>query len=65
MPSKIGRYPKPRLGLTPINKRNFKIWRLVLHDAAEELSLIVYRLRTRTTPHNEREIVDFERHFPL
>ena len=28
--------PQPKLGLTPINKRNFKIWRLVLHVAAEE-----------------------------
>jgi len=55
--------PKPTLGLTPINKRNFKIWRLVLHDAAEELSLIVDRLRTRTTPHDEREEGDFERSF--
>ena len=25
-----------KLGLTPINKRNFKIWRLVLHVAAEQ-----------------------------
>jgi len=39
---------------------------LVLHVAAEELSLIVDRLRTRwrwTTPHNEREVGDFERCF--
>jgi len=28
--------PQPKLGLTPINKRKFKIWRLVLHVAAEE-----------------------------
>jgi len=27
---------QPKLGLTPINKRNFTIWRLVLHVAAEE-----------------------------
>ena len=33
--SKLG-VPQPKLGLTPINKRNFKIWRLVLHVAAEE-----------------------------
>jgi len=25
-----------KLGLTPINKRDFKIWRLVLHVAAEK-----------------------------
>ena len=27
---------QPKLGLTPIKKRNFKIWQLVLHVAAEE-----------------------------
>jgi len=39
--------PKPKMGLTSINKKIMKIWWLVLHDAAEELSLIVDRLRTR------------------
>ena len=46
MPPEIGRCPN-KLGLTPINKRNFKIWRLVLHDAAEELSLIADRHSTK------------------
>jgi len=27
---------QPKLGLTPINKRNFKIWRSILHAAAEK-----------------------------
>ena len=50
-------------------QKNFvKIWRLVLHDAVEELSLIVDRLRTRwrwTKPHRvEREVGDFLWHFP-
>jgi len=38
---------QPKLGLTPINKRNFIIWRLVLHAAAEELSLVTGRHSTK------------------
>ena len=59
--------PKPKLGLTPINKRNFKIWRLVFHVAAEECYCVwtdcgwvgVEQERHRV----EREEGDFERRF--
>jgi len=36
MPLENWGVPQPKLGLTPIKKRNVKIWRLVLHVAAEE-----------------------------
>jgi len=68
MPPKIGGM-QTKNG-THLHKQKIfvKIWRLVLHNAAEELSLIVDRLRTRwcsTKPHHvEREVGDFLWHFP-
>jgi len=54
-----------KLGLTPINKRNVKIWWLVSHTAAEELSLIADKTFEQERHHVERDEGDFERRFPL
>jgi len=68
----LGCHPKlggaqPKLGLTPINKRNFKIWRLVLHVAAEECHCVwtaCGRVGIEQERHRvEREEGDFEWRF--
>ena len=58
--------PQPKLGLTPINKRNFKIWRLILHVAAEECYCVWTDCgRVGVEQHRvEREEGDFEQCFP-
>jgi len=55
-------------GLTPIKKRNFKIWRLALHVAAEKCHWVwtdCGRVGDEQDRHRvEREEGDFERRFP-